>query len=127
MNLSVLEGTSSLTWENPQNLMKIELNPLNVFYVKGKTEDITKCSCFGKFFPWFVPKALGNDDVVFVVSHKDKKIASCHKKLLNTEFAWDKNCVSPAAIVSGVPCLIRKEMVRVSHCDEEWKGCRTIV
>ena len=58
---------------------------------------------------------------MFVVSHKDKKIASCHKKLLNTEFAWDKNCVSPAAIVSGVPCLIRKEMVRVSHCDEEWK------
>ena len=84
------------------------------FTEKDKIKDIIKCNCFGKFLPWFIIRILRNDDVVLAVSDEDKKIASCHEKFLNTEFAWDKNSLSQADIISGLPRLIHKEMVRAS-------------
>ena len=37
---------------------------------------------------------------------------SCHEKNLNREFAWDVNILSLADGVSGVPCLMDKDMAR---------------
>ena len=39
---------------------------------------------------------------------------SYHEKLLNTEFAWDRNSLSQADTVSDIPCLSDKDMVRES-------------
>ena len=56
------------------------------------------------------------DDGVLAVSDEDKKIAwrSYHKKLLNTEFAWDMNSLFQGYTVTGVSRLINKVMVRES-------------
>ena len=36
-------------------------------------------------------------------------------KLLNTEFTWNKNCLSQTDTASSVPCLIDNDMVRVNQ------------
>ena len=39
---------------------------------------------------------------------------SYHEKLSNTQFAWDRNSLSQADKVSGIPYLIEKDMVKES-------------
>ena len=34
-----------------------------------------------------------------------------HEKLLNTEFAWDRNSLSQADTITSIPCSIDKDMV----------------
>ena len=59
---------------------------------------------------------IRNDDGALVFSDEDKKIAwkSYQEKLLNTDFAWEKNTLSQADTVSGVPCFRDRDMVRES-------------
>ena len=61
-------------------------------------------------------QCIKSDDGVLAVSDEGKKIASksYYWKLLNVELAWDKNILSLADAVSGVPCSISKDMVRES-------------
>ena len=55
-----------------------------------------------------------NDDSVLTGTQEDSKIAwkSYHKRILNTEFAWNLNRLSQA--VSSVPCSINQHMFRES-------------
>ena len=57
---------------------------------------------------------IRNDDGVLVVSDKNEKMTckSYHEKLLITEFAQDRNRLFQTDIVSYVPHLIDKDMVR---------------
>ena len=57
-----------------------------------------------------------SDASVLVVSDEDKKIAwkSYHKKLSNTELAWNRNSFSQTDISSEVLSLTDKGMVRES-------------
>ena len=50
-------------------------------------------------------QCIRNDNGVPAVSDEDMKIPwkSCHEKLLNTEFPWDRNSLSHTDIVSSVP------------------------
>ena len=59
---------------------------------------------------------IRSDDVVLTVSDEDKKIAwkSYHEKLLNREFAWNRNSLFQADANSEVLRLTDKEMVRES-------------
>lgn len=53
-------------------------------------------------------QCIQNDDLVLVVSDEDKEIVwkSYHEKLLNTEFAYDKNSAAKANAVIGVNRLV---------------------
>ena len=64
----------------------------------------------------FFELGLRDDDSVMAVSDAYKKMAgkSYNEKFSNTQFAWDRNSLSKADTVSGIPCLIEKGMVRES-------------
>ena len=61
-------------------------------------------------------QCIRDDNGVLAVSDEDKKMTwkSYHEKLSNTQFAWDRNSLSQADTVSGIPYLIEKEMVKES-------------
>ena len=61
-------------------------------------------------------QSMGNYDGVSAVTYEDKKIAwkSYHEKLLNTDFAWDKNILFQVDTVSSVLHFIDKDMIRKS-------------
>ena len=52
--------------------------------------------------------------VMTVGNDQDQKKAwkNYHEKLLNTEFAWDRNSLSLADTISGIPRSIDKDMIR---------------
>ena len=64
----------------------------------------------------FFELCLRDDDSALAVSDVYKKMArkSYDEKLSNTQFAWDRNNLSKADTVSGIPCLIEKAMVHES-------------
>ena len=51
-----------------------------------------------------------------IIIDEEKKRAwkSYHEKLLNTQFAWDRNSLSEADAISSIPCSIDKDMIRES-------------
>ena len=69
------------------------------------------------------------NNVILAVSEEDKKIAlKCyHEKLLNTEFALDKNSLSQANPANRVLLITDKEKDRQSISKmKNGKGCRAI-
>ena len=53
---------------------------------------------------------------MFAVVIKIRVLKSYHERLLSTDFTWDKNSLSVAAMVSDVHCLKDKIMVREPIC-----------
>ena len=51
-----------------------------------------------------------------IIIDEEKKRAwkSYHEKLLDTEFAWDRNSLSQADTITSISCSIYKDMVRES-------------
>ena len=43
---------------------------------------------------------------------KEKTWKCCYEKLLNTEFAWDRNSLSQADTITRIPFSIYKRLVR---------------
>ena len=51
---------------------------------------------------------------IFIPEEKRRAWKTYHKKLLNTEFTWDRNSLSQADTITSIPYSIDKDMVRES-------------
>ena len=51
---------------------------------------------------------------IFIPEEKKRAWKTYHKKLLNTEFTWDRNSLSQADTITSIPCSIDKDTVRES-------------